>query len=37
MKGPPIDIVAMETVPIRLIIEELVPVKGVFGAEAISS
>lgn len=37
MKGPPRDITAMETVPIRLIIEELVFVKGVLGVWAISS
>jgi hypothetical protein len=37
MKGPPMDITAIETVPIRLIIEELVDVKGVLGVEAISS
>lgn len=37
MKGPPMDMIAIANVPIRLMIEEEVPVNGVLGSLAISS
>lgn len=37
MKGPPMDIIAMVSVPIKLMIDEDVPVNGVLGSFAISS